>query len=184
MSIKLLNYSIPQKKFNIEENINNIFKYKIYEKEKEIILKTGYYDILKLLNSLNENDDNLKFEFNNFNQKLIINCDTEIEILNTNLSYNNLGFITYDELSSKNYEAQRILDLRIDDRIYLYLSNIDEISSFALININNQCCKVFVIKFDENKSLNFIDLVFKDSNGYEINFYDIKYNLNFEIQCL
>jgi hypothetical protein len=180
--IKLLNYSVPQKKFNIEENINNIFKYKILDEEKEIIIKTGYYDINKLLDNLNLNEDNLIFEFNNFNQTITIKCENNIQILNTNLSYNNLGFINFSDETNTLYEADRIYDLRIDEKIYLYLLNIDEINPFAILNINSK--KEFEIQFDENKSLEFINLVFKDQNGFEINFYDIKHYLNFEIYCI
>jgi len=179
-SIKLLNYSIPQTKFNIEENINNIFKFKIIESNdiKEFNLPTGYYDINILIEKLNSNEHNIIFELDTLLQKILIKVDFEIQLINTDLSHDILGFINYDKIDN-NFTADHIYDLRIDNKIYLFLSNISE-QPIAILNYNNTI-NDSEMKFENDILLEYLDISFKNSKGIDINFYNSKHYLNLQL---
>jgi len=179
-SIKLINYSIPQCKFNIEENINNIFNFIIIEtnETKEIILPTGYYDIDILIEKLNNNEHYIIFELDKLQQNILINAEFQIQLVNTNLSYNVLGFTNYDNVNN-NFIADNIYDLRIDNKIYLFLENIS-LQPFAILNFNNTI-NDSEIKFENDILLEYLDISFKNSKGININFYNNKHYLNLQL---
>ena len=177
MGIKLLDCMIPFKKYNIEENINNLIKYKIDNENKEIIIKTGLYNIDQLLNSINELQNDLIFELDNLSQKVKIKSEKEFELNYSELINSNLGFIEFD--NQINFcQATNMYDLRIDNKIYLFITNINE-APFCIITPNNTNYDSEIF-FDNPITINSLDISFKDSKNNDINFYDIKHYLNFQ----
>lgn len=179
IGIKLLNYSIPIKQFNIEENINNIFKYKIEDEIKDITLSTGFYNIEKIIEILNNQSD-LIFELDMITQKIKIKSELDFTIIKTNLSTINLGI--YNEDTGKEIIADNIYDLRIDNKVYLFLNNITT-TPFAILNPNNTIIESETI-FENEVVINYLDILFKDSNNNEVNFYNIKHYLNIQVSSL
>ena len=174
--IKLLNYSIPNKKYNIEENINNIFSFKINNDEHKIELPTGFYTIESLIEKLNLNKF-INFKLDIFTQKLQIDSEQILQLISTNLSLI-LGFKNYE--SSSNYIlADIIYDLRIDTKIYLFINNITS-SPFAILNTTNNTTES-EIKFEDIVQIEYLDIIFKDVKGNNINFYNVSHYLNIEV---
>jgi hypothetical protein len=131
IGIKLMSYSIPNPIFNIEENKNN--ELKLLYKNEEIILNIpmGKYNIDELIEILNIElknknlDELINFKLNK-QQKVLLeltNCDDEISIISTELSKENLGFISPIE-NKQIHIADRIWDLRMIDKVYLFLNNL------------------------------------------------------------
>ena len=180
IGIKLLNYNIPTKKFNIEENINNLFKYSINDLEKEIILETGFYNIDQLITILNEKQSDLIFELNNITQKITIKSEQEFTIGKTLFSINNLGFTqSFKSTNGHIVLSNKIWDLRIDNKVYLFLSNIDNENPFGILYTNT--ISEAEITFEHPVNLEYLNIIFKDANGYELNFYDINHYLNIQM---
>jgi len=174
--IKLLNYSIPNKKYNIEENINNIFSFKINNDKHQIELPTGFYTIESLIEKLNLNKF-INFKLDIFTQKLQIDSEQILQLISTNLSLI-LGFKNYD--SSSNYIlADIIYDLRIDTKVYLFINNITSIP-FAILNTTNNTTES-EIKFEDIVQIEYLDIIFKDVKGNNINFYNVSHYLNIEV---
>ena len=174
--IKLLNYSIPNKKYNIEENINNTFSFIINNNNHKIELTSGFYTIESLIEKLNINDF-INFKLDIFTQKLQIDSDHILQLVNTNLS-SILGFNNY-ESSSNHMLANIIYDLRIDPKVYLFINNIAS-TPFAILNPTNNTTES-EIKFEGPVQIEYLDIIFKDSKGNNINFYNINHYLNIEV---
>jgi hypothetical protein len=178
VGLKLLNYSLPLKRFNIEENINNHFKYRMNNDLKDIRINTGFYTIDQLILALNSNQRDMVFELDSLTQKIIINSDNEFIIIKTTLSTEVLGLKDSSEKSS-NFMASKIWDLRIDNKVYLFLSNIND-KPFAVLSPTNSVSDS-EIKFEKPITLQFLDIIFRDSKGNIINFYNMKHYLNMQI---
>jgi hypothetical protein len=181
ISIKLNSYSIPTITYNIEEDKNNIFELEIDDERKEIIISTGKYEIDKLLEVLNNNNFNLVFELEQSSQFVKCKCDKKFNIIHSSLSFNNLGF-TEDSHSKNEYIANKLFDLRIDNKIYLYLNNIDNSTPYAVLipdGLPNA-----EIKLDNPISLDKIDILFKDYKGRLCNFYNLEHNLSLNLEIL
>ena len=177
IGIKLVSYSLPIPRYNIDTR-NNLFKFKLNEEEKEIIIKPGKYTIDNLINyidnKLKEINENITMSLNE--EQLVsftTTTDDKLEIIQTYLSTNNLGFI--DDNTATNP-----WDLRMDDRIYLYLSNLAEDIPFGVLYFNNneQICQW---TFEKPYLLNELIIKFKDSKGYEWNFNGLSHNLSFVV---
>jgi hypothetical protein len=185
IGIKLMSYSIPVPRFNIEQNKNDIFTYNSNTTEYSIVIPTGKYTIDELVLVLNEknkiNCENLKFSVNN-EQRIIFestNEEDKIEIIQTVLSKENLGFLF--TTSAKAYHiSDRIWDLRIDDKIYLYLNNLSDEVPFGILYFNGQSVSQF--KFQDPFDLNNLEIVFKDSRGMPYDFYGLSHSLSFLIE--
>ena len=185
IGIKLMSYSLPMPRFNIEKNKNHIFTYKINENEFSVVLPTGRYSIDELIFVLNDKikkiNDTLSFSVNN-EQRIIFESSNEeenIEIIPTLLSKENLGFIL--SASDKNkHLSDRIWDLRIDDKVYLYLNNLSDEVPFGILYFNGQSISQF--KFQDPFDLNNLEINFKDSKGMMYNFYELSHSLSFLIE--
>ena len=186
--IKLMSYSVLQPRYNIEENKNNVFSYIINDEQINIELKTGKYKIEDLLNNLTMKS-NLLFDLN-FEQKVTIKIHTKedsvdnleantFEIVSTPLSKEILGFINSCS-NSNTYIADRTWDLRVEDKIYLFLDNIEDSMPFAVLYFNNQSPQQF--RFEEPIELDKLELTFKDSKGRLFNFYGLGYSLNIQLE--
>lgn len=183
MGIKLISYSLPLPKFNIEENKNNILNLIINDNDIKISLDTGKYNIDDLLESLNNKlkEYNILLSLNK-QQKVTLQVQNETDkvlIIPTNLSKFNLGFSGIYENNTL-YIADKIWDLRIDDRIYLYLNNLSDEIPFGVLYFNGQATSQF--KFQQPFDLDKFEIIFKDVKGQNINFYGLPHYLSFLIE--
>jgi hypothetical protein len=236
IGIKLATYSIPLPRFNIEENKNNIFTFKLNDEEHTVNLVTGKYTIDELLTILDEKIKKINKTLSiyiNTEQKVIFkssNVEDNIIIINTMLSKENLGFLvntteqntdqniveknttkqntdlniiqdqTTEENTTeeniteqntdqtvkhntKNYNIQianKCWDLRIDNKVYLYLTNLSDEIPFGILYFNGSAVSQF--KFEKPFNLTKLDVVFKDSYGMPYNFHNLPHSLTFIIE--
>jgi hypothetical protein len=179
VGIKLMSYSIPEARYNIESEKNNIFQIKNITNEIiELKLNSGKYSIESLLEKLNTKFEKYKFQLN-VEQFVEISSDETFEIISTPLSREVLGFTSICKDNSK-FVADKSWDLRIEEKIFLFINNIDNTRPFAILYKNNQGNNP--IKFEELIKLDKLELSFKDSNGRAFNFYGLKYNLNIQLE--
>jgi predicted metalloenzyme YecM len=186
ISIKLMSYSIPYPLFNIEENKNN--ELKLLYKNDEIILtipngKYNIEDLIEILNIelTNKNLNEIEIKLNK-QQKIIIeitNDEEEISIIPTLLSTENLGFTSSSE-NKKIHIADKIWDLRMIDKVYLFLNNLSDEVPFGILHFNGKSICQF--KFEKPFNIDKLEIEFKDSKGLPINFYNLSHNLSFMIE--
>jgi len=177
--IKLMSYSIPQPRFNIEDKKNNILKISKNDEELEIKVNSGKYKIEDLLNILNKKST---FTFDlNVEQKVEIKSNEEenFDIIPTLLSKEILGF-TSPCVKKNSYEADKTWDLRIEDKIYLFITNLSEEVPFAVLYLGNQAVQQF--KFEDPIDLEKLELSFRDSKGRPYNFYGLNYSINLQLE--
>ncbi len=183
--IKLIAYSLPIPRFNIEENKNNLLILMVNDKEIKIFVPTAKYNIDDLIetlnNKINEVEPNIKLSLDN---KQLINIRSSepndlIKIIPTILSKDNLGFINNNEANNLHI-ADRIWDLRIDDKVLLYLNNLSDEVPFGILYFNGQSISQF--KFQQPYNLDKLDIVFKDSKGLDYNFHGLTHSLSFVIE--
>ena len=183
-SIKLVTYSLPLPRFNIESNKNNSLLLCINGEDKKITLPTGKYTIEDLISAINSliGNENIKFSITT-GQKILIEVfnDLSLELKSTLLLKNNLGFININEKKNK-YIADNTWDLRIPDKVYLYLRNLSEDIPFGILYFNGNSVSQF--KFEELFNLDKLEIVFKDLNGYDYNFYNLPHTLSFLIETI
>jgi len=179
IGIKLMSYSIPEARYNIESEKNNIFQIKNINNEIiELKLNSGKYSIESLLEKLNTKSEKYKFQLN-VEQFVEISSDESFEIISTPLSREVLGFTSICKDNLK-FVADKSWDLRIQEKIFLFINNIDNTRPFTVLYKNNQGNNS--IKFEELIKLDKLELSFKDSNGRAFNFYGLKYNLNIQLE--
>jgi hypothetical protein len=176
--IKLTACSIPFKKFNIEYDINNLFLYTINNIEKNIILSEGYYTIQEIINNLNLNQNELIFELNSINQKIKVMSELKFNIVPTTLSIINLGFKSNCNNNSV-YIADTIHDLRINNKVYLYFKNISN-EPISIITPNTNIYDSELL-FENSVKLNYLDIIFKDENDNDYNFYNISHYIHLNL---
>jgi len=182
--IKLLSYSLPIPRFNIEENINNILEYSINDEHFTIIIPSGKYTIDELIDTINKYATNITLSLD-FEQKIILESFLDTDIINlypTHLSTINLGFINInseDKISHK-LIATQTWDLRINDKVYLYLMNIADDIPFGLLFYNGQSISQF--RFENPFNLIKLDINFKDVYRNNINFNNLPHTLSFLIE--
>jgi len=187
IGIKLMSYSIPIPLFNIEENKNS--ELKLLYKNEEIILNisNGKYNIEDLIEILNVELSNknlneiIEIKLNK-QQKVIIECnidEEELSIIPTLLSTENLGFTSSLE-NKKIHIADKIWDLRIIDKVYLFLNNLSDEVPFGILHFNGK--SVCQFKFEKPFNIDKLEIEFKDSKGLPINFYNLSHNLSFMIE--
>jgi len=186
--IKLATYSLPVPRFNIEENKNNILSFTFNDEVKSVILNTGKYTIDELISSLDEKikiiNENLSINVNK-EQKIIFESSIstdKINIITTLLSKDNLGFIndTNNALNKQTHISENIWDLRIDNKVYLYLNNLSNDIPFGILYFNGESISQF--KFQDPFNLNNLEIIFKDSKGLIYNFYNLPHSLTFIIE--
>jgi hypothetical protein len=176
--IKLMSYSIPTPRYNIEEDKNNVFKIKCNEETIEIKLNSGKYKIDDLLGVLNKKS-NLTFELN-YEEKVEIKSENEFQIISTPLSMEVLGFTETSSELANEYIANKTWDLRVEDKVYLFINNVEENIPFAVLYTGNQAVQQF--KFDEPIELDNLEIEFKDSKGRPFNFYGLTYSINVQLE--
>jgi hypothetical protein len=181
VGIKLMSYSIPQARYNIESGKNNIFQIKNINNEIiELNLNSGKYSIDNLIEKLNTKSEKYKFELN-VEQIVEISSNELFEIIPTVLSKEILGFTSICKDETK-FIADKSWDLRIEEKIYLFINNLDESKPFAVLYTINQGNCNYQFKFEEQIKLDNLELSFKDSKGRPFNFYGLNYSLNIQLE--
>ncbi len=102
-----------------------------------------------------------------------------MSILPTTLSTDNLGFTLSNE-SKQIHIADRIWDLRLIDKIYLFLNNLSDEVPFGILHFNGK--SVCQFKFEKPFNIDKLEIEFKDSKGLPVNFYNLPHNLSFMIE--
>ena len=184
MGIKLMSYSIPLPRFNVEENKNNMLKIKIGDTIHDINVKNGKYTIDELIDSINNVITKMKININvtvNSMQHITIESENDFELIETILSKDNLGFTNKYDISNK-IISDRIWDLRVEDKVYLYLNNLSDIMPFGVLHFNgNSTCN---FRFDKPFNMEKLEIIFKDSKGYDFNFHNLPHSLSFMVDLL
>jgi hypothetical protein len=186
--IKLTSYSLPLPRFNVEENKNNKLSFTLNDEDFNVILNTGKYTIDELIFLLNEKIKTINKKLSisvNKEQKILFESSIltdKINIITTMLSKDNLGFIndTNNTLNKHSYISDNIWDLRIDNKVYLYLNNLSNDIPFGILYFNGESVSQF--KFKEPFNLNNLEIIFKDSKGMLYNFYNLPHSLTFLIE--
>ena len=178
-SIKLNNYSLPRINFNIEENKNNMLLLRKNNQDLQVTINKGNYTIETLLEVLNSKLENIKLSLTLEQTIKIESTDNDnFNLIETPLSKYNLGFIN-DCSNNTNYTSDNIWDLRADNKVFLYITNLSDTIPFGILFYNGESNSEF--KFEEPISLNNLDIVFKDSKGYDYNFYNLSHSLSFSL---
>jgi len=116
---------------------------------------------------------------NDINQHIILESKTFIDIIPTNLTKYNLGFIN-DAMNANRYISTNMYDLRVSNKIYLHIDNISPHAPMGVLFVNGQSNCEF--KFRTPISLNILEIKFKDSKGYDYNFYNLPHSLSFVLE--
>ena len=177
MGIKLMSYSLPQPRFNINKN-NNTLSLRINNNVNSINITYGKYTIDELISILNNKllSNDIKISIN-VEQKIIIESENNFDIINTVMSKEILGF-TNQYNNNNNYISDNVWDLRIDDKVYLYLNNLSD-NPFGVLYFNGLADLQF--KFQEPFDLDYLDIIFKDNKGREYDFNNLSHSLSFVI---
>ena len=102
------------------------------------------------------------------------------DIIKTCMSDEILGFISENKDNNK-YISNNIWDLRINDKVYLYLNNILD-NPLGMLYFNGT--SELQIKFKEPFDIDLFDISFKDSKGRDYDFKNLPHTLNFIIEQL
>ena len=176
--IKLTSCSIPFKKYNIENDINNIFLYTVNNIEQKIILSEGFYTIDDIIKNLNSNQNDIIFNLNLNTQKIKISSEIKFNIIPSTLSIIYLGFKSNCN-NNDNYIADTIYDLRINNKVYLYFTNISD-TPISIITPNTNIYDSELL-FENSVKLNYLDIAFKDENDNNYNFYNISHTIHLNL---
>ena len=179
--IKLMSYSLPLPRYNVHINRNNMLKIKKDMKEYNIEINSGKYNIDEMISILNQKISTLLLDITitvNMEQHIVITSNNNFELIPTMLLQYNMGFTTIKDLSNS-YISDKIWDLRIDDKIYLYLNNLSDSIPFGVLYFNGMSTCQF--KFENPYNLSSLEIVFKDSNNNEYNFYNLPHSLSFMV---
>jgi len=178
IGIKLMSYSITQSIFNINK-YNNHLIFKINEETININIDEGKYNIDEIITIFNNKLTDIKLSINN-QQKIIFESDNNFDIISTCMSKEIFGF-TLDYNNNNKYISNNIWDLRISDKIYLYLNNISD-NPFGILYFNGH--SDIQIKFKDPFDIDLFDVSFKDVKGREIEFNNLPHSLSFVIEQL
>lgn len=178
-SLRLLSYSIPKPRYNIN-NKNNVFRYSINDMDKNIVIPNGYYDINNLITFINNNNDDFTIEI--VNQKLVLKSKTklEIDLENSYLIVNNLGF--QKNTYGLKLKANKSWDLRLPDKLFLYLKNIDSDVPIGMLYFNDICSCELIL--DEPIMLDRVHIFITDEDGIIYDFNGLHYSLSFQLETI
>ena len=184
MSIKLISHTIPEPKYNIETNKNNLLLFKINDTTHNIELNSGLYNIELLINEINR-----LLESNNLNistkisldQKIVFTSENNFDILPTSLLVNNLGFSNEEYSNNNEYKSNKVWDLRLDNKVYLYLDNLSD-NPFGVLYFNNLSNTNLQFKFDKPFNLNKLDIKLLDTKGMKYNMNNLPHVLSFVLE--
>lgn len=189
-SIKVVSYSLPNPRFNIDGN-NNLLKIIIDGEEKQYTITKGFYTIDNLLQKLSITTK-LNFELTDEQKVVIISDLHEFQLVPTLLSYNVLGFKEnlINKFKVKNeadpsefnniLEADFPWDLRLQDKLYLYFKNIND-EPISLIYFNGK--GESQVNFESPITLSNFDVEIRDqfNNFYDFNNQNHSISLQLEV---
>ena len=169
-------------RFNINSS-NNHFTYSIKEDNinENLILIEGKYTIETLLSSINKElkQHNIEFSIGN-DQKVIIKSNKMFKLDPSTLLVNVLGI--YDFSFTNELKAKNLWDLRIPNKVYLYLTNLQRDIPFGILYFHNiNTCQ---ISFRNPISLNNLEIKFKDENSNLYDFNGLSHNLSFQLEVI
>lgn len=206
ISIKLINYSIPEIRYNISSH-NDTLIYFIFNnndsndansnsnsdcdknnitdiaiQEKIIKIKHGLYDINSLLDYINKINNNDFITKITNDQKIYILLNNNIQFKDTLLLNDTLGINNLKSIDGIIY-GDSIYNLRIVNKSYLYLENIAD-SVFSILTPNAINIKS-EFKFDKQITLKNLTIHIKDNHNNTMNYYNMNHYLLFllEITC-
>ena len=142
----------------------------------------GKYTIESLLTKINDKlkSENLDIVLNlTKNQLVCIESKNKILIKNNNMSNKILGIEDFNTYSNK-IISTKCWDLRIPDRLSLYITNINENVPYGVLYFNN--ISISNISFRDPINLNKLDIKFLDSNGNNYNFTKLNHTLSFLVE--
>ena len=182
ISIKIISYSMPAPRYNIDKN-NNVIKYIQNDETKEINLTKGQYTIMQLIEFLNR-ESNLKFSLN-INQKISVESDESFNFENGNLINRTLGINSDDIIEEKDNKfiinASGTWDLRLHDKLFLYITNINS-EPISIIYLNGH--GESHIQFQEPIELSQLDIELRDINGNLYDFNNLDHSLNLQLELV
>ena len=176
ISIKLMSYSLPVPRFNINKH-NNSLSFKINDNIINININPGKYTIEELILIINNKLIDIKLSINP-QQYIIIDSDKNFEIINTIMIKEVFGFTSICN-NNQQYISDNIWDLRIDDKILLFLNNLSD-NPFGVLYFNGHSDSHF--KFEKPFNLDSLDITFKDLKGREYDFNNLQHSLSFLIE--
>ena len=179
MSIKIISYSLPQARYNIDIN-NNLLKYKVNDEEKELKLPKGKYSIDNLLEYINDKT-NLNFELT-ISQKVKVSSSEKFSLESNNLTRLVLGIQDFECIENEEkYEinATNTWDLRLHDKLFLYFTNIND-DPVSIVYFNGNCESQ--IQFEEPIELSQLDIELRDENGNLYDFNNLKHTINLQLE--
>ena len=193
IGIKLLSYSLPQPIYNVNKTvIKYVFDDSINKYNKEIVIPEGYYNINQLLDRLN-NNENIVFTLNT-QRKLNINLRVPELKNNSELIPNKkfklfenellqkLGFRIFDDSFNSFISAEYNFDLRLPNKIFMYILNLEKERPFGILNFNgSSTCH---LNFRNPIEIDKLELLFLDESKNLYNFNNLNYNLSFQITIL
>ena len=179
--IKLISYSLPNNIYNINNNNNELIIN--FENDDNVVIKIkpGKYNINNLINNINDKLENIQLSLTD-TQNIKITSEKPFRLVKTNLSYNNLGFKKYNEEFEKNLLSDHIWDLRLPDKLYLFIDNINNNIPFGILYFNKIIQSE--IKFDDPINLNNFHIRICDKNKNLYDFNNLKHTLNFQLEVV
>jgi hypothetical protein len=163
-------------KSNINENELEIIKSNKNENELEIEIEDSNTNQNELEIKENELDEYIIFTLDEISQKIKINSNIDFKFKDSYLLKKNLGFTNINN----KYIADNIYDLRLDNKIYLFLRNISDTIPFGILYFNN--ISICNFNFETPINLDKLDIIFIDEYGNNYNFYNLPHELNFIIE--
>ena len=186
ISLKIVSSSLPVPRFNIDENSNKLL-ININNNIEEIVIKKGFYSIDRLIEILNLNckNHNLIFTLNE-NQKLNLSkleINEDVITLNSTILSNKiLGFgeeIKYIDCDYTSIDANRTWDLRLHDKLLLYIKNINS-DPISILYFNGKSDST--ISFDNPIELSSFQIEIRDVNDNLYDFNNLKHSINIQLE--
>ena len=182
ISIKLLSYSIPQARYNIDSN-SDFIEFSIEKENKKIVLDRGKYNIELIIEKLNKNPD-LNFKLN-LDQTITITSDKEFELKEGKLINSVLGILSEDKIEKEddNYivNGTKTWDLRLPDKLFLYITNINT-DPISILFFNGK--SESQIQFEEPTNLNRLDIELRDEYDNLYDFNNLRHSLNLQLELI
>jgi hypothetical protein len=178
IGIKLLSYSIPLPRYNIDNN-NNILFINDYKLE----IPKGHYSINELLEYINNNNNDIRMVLDiEQHIKILSNLDNTFTINTSYLLKYNLGFELDRYENEFEITSDYTWDLRLNSKVYLYFENISDNMPFAILNYNGTSRGEF--KFEDKFNIDKLEIMIKDQNNNKIDFDNLSHNISILVEYI
>ena len=168
--IEIVNYDFPKKINNITDNNNN-FSIKIEDDLHYVSIISNLYDIEGICASLNKtlSNFNIKIKYNKGTNKVQFSSNQNFDLIYSEL-LGILGFCYNDDLINKNeYESSDICNISINKMINVFIKNINGEKPILKTMLGSKMTPNKISFKDIIKSLNYIELIFKNENNCVLN---------------